>query len=205
MSHHEELKPRRDESLRLLHHHPGYLRVQADAFLGEEEEDSVVAKAKRVAEEASGFRKCSHNPKTGSLVVEYEPGKLDTDELLARLARKTGLDGVVVDEHSTRHRRELVSGFLDTVQELNGIVSQVTAQRADLRELVPAALAATSVVSFILGDRASVRVPRWDSALYRGYRIFMQWHRSEVREREEAGRRREEKEEEERHVHGEGA
>jgi hypothetical protein len=35
------------------------------------------------------------------------------------------------------------------------------------------------------------RLPSWDSALYRGYRIFMQWHRSEVSAREREGRKEE--------------
>ena len=199
---HGHAKSESEEPLRLLHHHPGYMRAQSDAFIGLKEKDSVIVAARNAAEDSPGFRKWSHNPKTGSIIVEYEPGEFDVDHLLDHLAKKAGLSGVVVDVHSTAHRKELISGFLDSVQEVNGIVGRATGQKADLREIVPAALAATSVVSFILGDSAGVRVPRWDSALYRGYRIFMQWHRREVRERESAARKIEEKAEEAPHSHG---
>jgi len=194
------------EPLRLLHHHPGYLRAQSDAFIDQKEKDPVVAAARKAAEGTPGFQRWAHNPKTGSIIVEYEPGELDADELLAHLAKKAGLSGVLVDVHSSAHRKELISGFLTTVEEVNGIVSRTTEKNADLREIVPVALWAVSVVSFILGDRGGVRVPRWDSALYRGYRIFMQWHRREVREMESEGRKidekAEEKEQEMLHAHG---
>jgi hypothetical protein len=93
---------------------------------------------------------------------------------------------------SKTSREELVSAFLDTVQDVNQVVSQLTGERADLRELVPTALAAVSVLSFILNEDRG-RLPQWSSALYRSYRIFMQWHRPEVRTRERAARQREER------------
>jgi hypothetical protein len=89
------------------------------------------------------------------------------------------------------NRQELVSPFLDSVQGVNRVVSQLTGERADLRELVPLALAAISVVSFVLNEDRG-RLPHWTSALYRGYRIFMQWHRIEVRTRERVARQEEE-------------
>jgi hypothetical protein len=196
--------PENAEPLRLVHHHPGYLRAQANVFMGQEEEDSPVESARKTAEDTPGFRKWSHSPKTGSIVVEYEPGDFDPDRLLTRVAKKAGLSGVVIDVRSTVHRRELVHGFIDGVQEVNRIVAHATADRADLRELIPFALAGVSVVSFVLGDKRGSRLPRWDSALYRSYRIFMQWHRKEVRDREKAARKIEEKILEARHALGDG-
>ena len=58
-----------------------------------------------------------------------------------------------------------------------------TGGRADLRELVPVALVVTSAVSLVVHTQRG-RLPRWDSALYHAYRIFMQWHRTEVKDRE---------------------
>jgi hypothetical protein len=191
-----------EEPLRLVHHHPGYVRAQANAFLGAEADRSTVKEARTTAEGIRGFRSWSHNPRTGSFVIEYELGRLDPDHLLGQIAKKTRLNGVVMDVDSTVHRQELLKGFLDAVQEVNGIVGRVTGEKADLRELVPLSLAAVSVVSFVLGERGGVRMPRWDSALYRGYRIFMQWHRNEVRERERVAAKLEEKTEEARHAHG---
>jgi hypothetical protein len=168
-----------DEPLRLVHHHPGYLRIRSGAFVQPKDDDPIVA--------------WTLNPKTGSVVVEYEPGTLDADDLLKHIAKSAGFRGVANWAGSSKtSREELVSAFLDTVQDVNQVVGQLTGERADLRELVPTALAAVSVLSFILNEDRG-RLPQWSSALYRSYRIFMQWHRPEVRTRERAARQREER------------
>ena len=180
-----------DESLRLVHHHPGYVRIQADAFIQPEEGSSVVIAAQSATETLPGFRSWSHNPKTGSVVVQYDSDILDTDDLLSHIAKSAGFRGVENSSSHKMNRQELVSTFLGTVQNVNQIVSQMTGDRADLRELVPAALAATSVVSFVLNNDRG-RLPHWSSALYRSYRVFMHWHRIEVRARERVSRQKEE-------------
>jgi len=186
-------RPKRiEEPLRLVHHHPGYLRIRAGAFVQPEKKSPVVIAAKNAAETVPGFRSWSLNPKTGSVVVEYEPGALDADDLLKHIAKSAGFRGVEISAGSKRNRRELVSSFLDTVQEVNQVVSQLTGERADLRELVPVALAAVSVLSFVLHEERG-RLPEWSSALWRSYRVFMHWHRPEVRTRERLGRQEEER------------
>ena len=62
------LKPS-DEPLRLVHHHPGYVRIQADAFTALEDDDPVVTAAQAAAESIPGFLTWSRNPKTGSAVI----------------------------------------------------------------------------------------------------------------------------------------
>ncbi len=176
----------RAEPLRLIHHHPGYLRVRAAVFVDSEDDAPALAALRGAAESAPGFRRFAHNPKTGSVVLEYTPGAVDPDDLLDRSAKAAGFGGV---EHriSRKHdREELVSAFLGAVKSANRVVRKATGGRADLRELVPAALAVTSLASFVLHERRG-RLPSWDSALYRGYIIFMDWHGREVKKREEAG------------------
>lgn len=185
--------------LRLLHHHAGYLRVQSGAFLGCGEDGAALSAVRDVAESTRGFKSMTHHPGTGSIVLEYEPGALDPDDLLERVAKRAALPGVERAIRVKMDRQELVSAFLDTVEDLNGVVKEVSGGTSDLRELVPVALAATSVVSFVLNDERG-RLPSWDSAIYHSYRIFMQWHRREVRAREKAGR----KEEERPHSNGQG-
>jgi len=181
-------RPKRiDEPLRLVHHHPGYLRIRASAFIQPEDGSPVVTAARTEVESLPGFRSWSLNPKTGSVVVEYDPDALDADDLLKHIAKSAGLRGVELSESLKRNREELVSAFLDTVQDVNQVVRDWAGKRADLRELVPIALVATSVVSFVLNDDRS-RLPHWSSALYRSYRIFMHWHRREVRTRERVAR-----------------
>jgi hypothetical protein len=178
--------PKINEPLRLVHHHPGYLRARAKAFESTEDAAAVTA-GRAAAETTEGFRTWSHNSKTGSIVVQYEPGAVDPDDLLKHIATAAGLSGVENGSATNRatemNREELVSAFMGTVQKINGAIRDAMGGRADLRELVPVAFVVTSVVSFVLHD-ARGRLPRWDGALYHAYRIFMHWHRKEVRERE---------------------
>jgi hypothetical protein len=181
------------EPLRLVHHHRGYARIRAQAFLGARPaEGSALAASRDVAETTPGFRRWSHDPRTGSVVVEYESGVVDVDDLLLRLAKAAGLHGVEAGEadRTPRSREQLVDAFLHRVVAFNRLVLRSTGGRADLRELIPAALVGISLVSFLAHDERG-RLPRWNSALYHGYRIFMQWHRREVRAHEVAARREE--------------
>jgi hypothetical protein len=180
-----------DEPLRLVHHHPGYLRIRARAFIKPEDDRPVVAAAQTAAEAVPGFRSWSLNQKTGSVVVEYDPGTLDADDLLKHIAKSAGLRGVEISTNRKMNREEVVSAFIDTVQGVNQVVNRLASDRVDLRELVPIALVATSVVSFVLNKNRG-RLPTWGSALYHSYRIFMQWHRREVRTRERVARQQEE-------------
>ncbi|MGA2882775.1 MAG: hypothetical protein ABSG13_27810 [Bryobacteraceae bacterium] len=177
--------------MRLVHHHAGYLRVRAAAFIRADEGSPKVKAARTAAEAVPGFRSWSLNPKTGSVVIQYNPGALEPDDLLKHVARSAEFPGVEVATGRKLTRQEVVSSFLDKVQGINQTVSHLTGGRADLRELTPVALAVVSVVSFIVNDERS-RLPHWMSALYRGYRIFMHWHRPEVRTRERAARQEEE-------------
>ena len=187
-----ERSTRVEEPLRLVHHHPGYLRIRAGAFLQPEDNDPVVTAARTAAETVPGFRSWSLNPKTGSVVIEYDPGTLEADDLLKHIAKSAGLRGVEIATSRKMNREELVNAFLDTVQGVNRVVSQLTGERADLREVVPVALAATSVVSLVLNEDRGL-LPFWSSALYHSYRVFMQWHRPEVRTRERAARQEEDR------------
>ena len=181
-----------DEALCLLHHHPGYLRIRADAFFHAKEDDPIVTAARTAAERAPGFRSWLHNPKTGSVVLQYEPGAVEADDLLKHVAKCAGFRDVEIFTRTKMNRQEVVSRFLDSVQTVNRAVDRLTGGRADLREVGPVALAALSVVSFILNDNRG-RLPQWSSALYHSYRVFMHWHRPEVRTRERIGRQEDER------------
>lgn len=187
-----EPPPQADEHLRLVHHHPGYIRIRSRAFVEPKDDSPVVAAARTAAGSVTGFRSWLLKPKTGSVVIQYDPGTIEADDLLNHIARSAGL--LVVDKpaESKMNRQELVSGFLDKVQSVNRVVSQLTGDRADLRELTPAALAAISVVSLVLNEDRGI-LPFWSSALYHSYRVFMHWHRPEVRTRERVARQEEER------------
>jgi len=190
--HSEEAPKRIDEPLRLVHYHPGYLRVRAAAFLQAAVDDPIATAARTAAETVPGFRSWSLKPVTGSVVIQYEPGAVEADDLLKHIAKCAGFQGVEVATRTKVNRQEVVSRFLDTVQEINRVFSQLTGGRADLRELTPAALAAVSVISFVLNENRG-RIPEWSGLLYHSYRVFMHWHRPEVRTRERIGRQEDER------------
>jgi heavy-metal-associated domain-containing protein len=184
--------PLKREPLRLVHHHPGYLRIRADAFLQAQANSPIVTAARTAAEAVPGFRSWSLSPKTGSVVIQYEPGKLEPDDLLKHIAGRAGFRGVEVATRHKANRRELVSNFLNEVQSVNRAIGELTGERADLRELVPLALVAVSALSFVVNDERG-RLPHWFGALYRSYRIFYQWHRREIQTRERVARHAEER------------
>ena len=179
-----------DEPLRLVHHHPGYIRAWAKAFVEVKEDSIVLTKVRSAVESTPGFVRWSHNPETGSIVVEYRPGSVNPDDLLGQVVTSAGFTGIQEVIHNSDHRKRLVKGLLDGVQDVNSIFYEATGKRADLRELIPVALLLNSAVSFVLGEKRG-RLPSWDSSLYKGYKIFTQFHRSEVRKREKRERKRE--------------
>ena len=181
-----------DEPLLLVHHHPGYVRIRAEAFRQAEEGSAIVTAAQTAADTVPGFRSWSFNPKTGSAVIQYETGKVEPDDLLKHIAKRAGFRDVEIATRTKVNRQEAVSQFLSTIQGINRVIDQLSGGRADLREVAPAALAAMSIVSFILNQNRG-RFPEWSGLLYHSYRVFMHWHRPEVRTRERIGRQEDER------------
>ena len=177
-----EIENSSPKPLRLVHHHPGYFRAQADLFLGDGDQNPAVQKARSLAEATPGFLKWTHSSKTGSFVIEYQPGEIVVDELIEKIAEAVGLNGVMTELDSNEHRTTMIQSMISAVEEINEIVFEATGKKADLRELIPAGLVINSVVAFVLGDKRPSRLPAWDSSLYRAYRIFMQTHKEDLKE-----------------------
>jgi hypothetical protein len=174
------------EPLRLVHHHPGQLRLRARALIGAPADHPAVQAVLKTAAATSGFVGWSHSGKTGSIVLRYQPGRWDVDALLARVAAAAGFAGVSSDKTDRVHREEVVSILLDTVKGMNEIAHEACGGRADLRELIPGALAVVSLLSF-LRNADGTRLPRWDNALWWCQSLFADWHRQEIGRKQGAG------------------
>ena len=74
-------------SLELVHHHPGRLRLRSAAFL---DGDAAAARAREALLGSGTVRAVAHDPRTGSLLVEYEPGLSAPDAIVERAARAAG-------------------------------------------------------------------------------------------------------------------
>lgn len=159
-------------ALALIHHHPGRLRVRAESF----RDGEAVERVRAALDMEPGISAVSHNLKTGSLLVEYQPGHTHAEAILTCIAATTGLDMPADDDRPRGKQPALVA--IDAARELNDMVHEVTGYRADLRSIVPVGMAALAAYSFAVHSDA--RLPRWDNLLYWSYNIFSQLHRREI-------------------------
>jgi hypothetical protein len=168
------------EPLVIVHHHPGRIRVRADSF---RHDGGALDLVREKLEALPGIIRVSHNHSSGSMLVEYEPGHAEPDAILGRIAEAAGLDRAI-DEREARRRGQgpgLVA--IEVVDELNIITHELTGWRADLRVIVPAALAGVAAYSFVAGKD---RLPRWDNLLWWSYSLFKNHHHHEIERVEKA-------------------
>jgi hypothetical protein len=160
------------EALQLVHHHPGRLRVRADRFRVDEE---AVAHVREGVERIRGVTRFEHSVRTGSLLVEYQPGVAEPEQILAFIA-----DAADLDRYSPKVAVPQEPGLvaIEAVREVNAITYELTGKRFDLRTMVPAGLATMAAYAFL--EQRGERLPRWDNLLYWSYQIFVQFHRREV-------------------------
>jgi len=164
------------EVLELVHHHPGRLRVRA-AVLREDAE--LAERVTRALDETAGILVVTHNPRTGSVLVEYEPGLVEPDAIALRIADAAQLISPF-DPRAAKPVFRPAGALIEGTRELNAIAHELTGGRADLRSIVPAALAGAAAYSFAFGR--GPRLPRWDNLLWWSYSVFASLHAREVAE-----------------------
>jgi hypothetical protein len=149
--------------------------VRAEAF---QSADSPTAAAAIEAIQAMpGVTNVVHNAQTGSLLVTYEPAQVEPDAVVERIAEAAGLVSPF-DPRAQKAPVRPASVLIDTTRELNAVAFELTGWRADLRSIVPAALAGAAAYSFVYGK--GPRLPRWDNLLYWSYSIFSALHSKEI-------------------------
>ncbi len=169
-----------EEALELAHHHPGRLRVRADAL---RDDAARIERVTRLIDAAPGVTRVAHNPRTGSFLIEYEPGHIDPEELVEQIAEAAGLLSPF-DPRARKLPVQPAMALIDGARGLNEITNQLTGGRADLRVVVPAALAGLAAYSF---SREKVRLPRWDNLLWWSYSIFTALHAGDIQREPSAG------------------
>jgi hypothetical protein len=159
--------------LRLAHHHPGRIRVRSEAFRGG---DDLAARARDALLATGNVLRVEHDAGTGSLLIEYEPGRITPDEILARAANAAGL---LVDlEEPCRPDRTHGERFLDVCRDLNDAAYVMTGFRVEPRTLLPVGVAVLSGVFFALNR--GQRMPRWDNLAYWSVSLFAMLHGREI-------------------------
>ena len=153
------------ERLRVVHHHPGRIRVRSAVF---RDGGELADKVRRRVAASPGFRALSHNPVSGSLLIEYQVGELDTEALLAEVAAEAGLAGVWDGLDGRGEPIDLAAAIAQGARAVNRVVREATSDRADLGVIIPGALLAAAVASLILRPD----LPRWESLLYWSFTFF---------------------------------
>lgn len=165
--------------LTLAHHHPGRLRVRSEVFRGQDREASAHVRFDRVHAvllAMSGVRAVHLNGHSGSILVEYEPGAHDPNELLQALASAADLDLLPATD-ALRPRPAWVA--IGAARDLNTLIDALTGGRADLRELVSITLTGLAAYSFVVKKD---RLPRWDNLAYWAFALFQSLHAAEIAE-----------------------
>lgn len=159
--------------LRLVHHHPGRLRLRSPAFV---DGDAAAARARDALLGSGAVLDVAHDERTGSLLIAYEPGRIAPDALAACAAEATGLRFVpgVPPCPERSHGARLI----DACRDLNAATRELTGSRLELRLAVPAALAGISALTFFI-DKGG-RLPRWDSLAYWSITFFAMLHGREI-------------------------
>lgn len=173
---------RRRALLELAHHHPGRLRVRSDALCGSIHGPDAGARFDLIRSTLGamvGVRSVVFNPRSGSVLVEYEPGAVDPNALIDAVAATAGLE--LPDEEVRAQRLHPARATIGAARKLNALTRELTGGRADLRTLVPIAMSGLAAYSFIVGKD---RMPRWDSLAYWAFSIFQTFHASEIADRE---------------------
>ena len=169
--------------LELAHHHPGRLRVRSDALCESANAQDAGARLDLVRSTLSamvGVRSVGFNPRSGSVLVEYEPGAVDPNALIDAVAVTAGLE--LPDDEVRAQRMHPARAAIGAARGLNALTRELTGGRADLRTLVPIAMSGLAAYSFIVGKD---RMPRWDSLAYWAFSIFQTLHASEIADRED--------------------
>jgi hypothetical protein len=168
----------RDRGLAVAHHHPGRLRVRSSAFEGD---DALRASTERWLTEQPGVLVVSSHAPTGSILVAYDPSRIDAGELLIAVASRARL---VVTAKAPRGLR--AQALFDAARAVDESVVGWTGGRLGLGLAIPVALGISSIASFVLSPH--VRAPRWDNLLYWGVHFFRTLNDDERARRREHAR-----------------
>lgn len=118
-----------------------------------------------------------HEPFTGSVLFEYEPGAIDPDVLLDAVL-SAGEFSRIEDCVSPRNDpQDPVMHIVRAARGMNQVVADLTGRRADLRTLFPAGLAAAGFLSLL---RRPIP-PRWDNLLIWSMQTFLSLNSERIR------------------------
>lgn len=156
------------DRLAVLSHFPGRARVRAELFRIVPEVGREVTQ--RIREE-DGVLDAALSAVTGSILVTYDPARLELARLVALFVRLARLHGVAAEApeltpravpQGARVRRALAG--------LNASIQSLSRGQLDLRTGIPGALAAGGLSMLVFGRRIS---PAWYDLAFWSFVTFM--------------------------------
>jgi hypothetical protein len=175
--------------LELAHHHPGRIRVRSDALRSRDAHDAASTKRRRIEEaleKRHGVLSVRSNAGSGSVLVEYEPGVMEPDALVAEIAHAADLEPPPPEsDRKRRAPRRSAAVMIGAARRMNAFVDDLTGGRADLRDLVPIAMLALAAYSSVVRKDP---LPRWDNLTYWAFSLFQSLHQRD-RDDDEGARR----------------
>jgi hypothetical protein len=146
----------------VAHHHPGRLRVRSPRF---ELDERLLDATQRWLAEHPGVRGACSDATAGSILVAYDPSRIDAGELLVAIATRARL--VVVEREP---REAPAKRIFAAVRAVDGFVLDASGGRFGLGIAFPTALGLGSIASFLMSPHP--RAPRWDNLLWWGLEAF---------------------------------
>jgi hypothetical protein len=127
-----------------------------------------------VAEDLAGYEgvlDAHAAPVTGSVLVRYEPQKIELPRLVALIIRIGGLHGLALDVPEDLDAKPTPGASVRrAAAAVDRRVRGATAGKMDLRAALPAALAGTGIAMLFAGRR---RVPAWYDLLFWSFVTFV--------------------------------
>jgi hypothetical protein len=179
---------------RVVHAVPGRIRLRWPALGADLERIEALAAELRAVE---GVQSVALSPRTGSIVVAYDPETLAEADLRARARAALGVERFLEkDEPSKSSRtggpRKMVEGsklalalaaFFD---DLNGDVIEATGGHADLASLMPAAFVGLGLVEVAV--TRELPAPPWWSLFWWSFRAFLSLNQPAIAHAKNGGR-----------------
>jgi hypothetical protein len=156
------------DRLEILSHCPGRLRVRARVFRVLPEVAKDVAAL--LGEEAAVLG-VQISPVTGSMVISYDPLRLELPSLVSRLVRSAGLHGIKADVSED----DLAGGtqgarVRQRAASFNEALGKLTTGSLDMRTAVPGTLVAGGLAVLLFGQR---QTPQWYDLMFWAFVTFV--------------------------------
>jgi len=155
-----------DDRLQIVSHFPGRIRVRARRF--DRKPKTAEALAERMSGEP-GVLSASASAVTGSILILYDPRKVQVDALVSALLSGSGLSAVAADAQEHALGTALATHVTQTFLGADTQLFRAADGKLDLRTAVPGALVACGFATLLFKTFVA---PQWYDLIFWSYVTF---------------------------------